>query len=35
MSAPTGSAFTLENAAAQLGAVFPEVTCVRPSGPGR
>jgi hypothetical protein len=31
MSAPTGSAFTLENAAAQLGVVFPEVTCVRPS----
>jgi SAM-dependent methyltransferase len=34
MSAPTGSAFTLENAAAQLGAVFPEVTCVRPSRAG-
>ena len=34
MGAPTGSAFTLENAAAQLGAVFPEVTCVRPARTG-
>jgi SAM-dependent methyltransferase len=34
MSAPTGSAFTLENAAAQLGMVFPVVTRVRPSGAG-
>jgi SAM-dependent methyltransferase len=30
MGAPTGSAFTLDNAAAQLGVVFAEVTCVRP-----
>ena len=34
MGAPTGSAFTLDNAAGQLGAVFAEVTCVRPSGTG-
>jgi hypothetical protein len=31
MRAPTGSAFTAENATAQLGAAFQEVTCVRPS----
>jgi hypothetical protein len=30
MRAPTGSAFTVENAATQLGAAFSEVTCVRP-----
>jgi hypothetical protein len=30
MHPPTGSAFTAENAAAQLAAVFPDVTCVRP-----
>jgi SAM-dependent methyltransferase len=35
MGAPTGSAFHLDNAAAQLGMVFPEVTCVRPSGAGQ
>jgi SAM-dependent methyltransferase len=34
MGAPTGSAFTLDNAVAQLGVVFPEVTCVRPSRTG-
>ncbi len=34
MRAPTGSAFTMDNAAAQLGAAFAEVTCVRPSGAG-
>ena len=34
MGAPTGSAFTLDNAAGQLGVVFAEVTCVRPSGTG-
>ena len=34
MGAPTGSAFTLDNAVAQLGVVFPEVTCVRPPRPG-
>jgi hypothetical protein len=34
MGAPTGSAFDLDNAPAQLGMVFPEVTCVRPSGAG-
>jgi hypothetical protein len=34
MRAPTGSAFTVENAAAQLGVAFPEVTCVRPSAAG-
>jgi SAM-dependent methyltransferase len=34
MGAPTGSAFHLDNAAAQLGVVFPEVTCVCPSGAG-
>ena len=30
MGAPTGSAFTLDNAVAQLGVVFAEVTCVLP-----
>jgi SAM-dependent methyltransferase len=30
MHPPTGSAFTAENAAAQLAAAFPDVTCVRP-----
>jgi SAM-dependent methyltransferase len=30
MSAPTGSAFTAENAAAQLGVAFSEVACLRP-----
>lgn len=34
MGAPTGSAFTLENAAAQLRVGFAEVTCVRPSTAG-
>jgi hypothetical protein len=34
LGAPTGSAFTLHNAVAQLGVVFPEVTCVRPAGAG-
>jgi SAM-dependent methyltransferase len=34
MRAPTGSAFTAENAAAQLGEAFPEVACVRPSNAG-
>ena len=34
MRAPTGSTFTAENAAAQLGAAFAEVTCVRPSRTG-
>jgi SAM-dependent methyltransferase len=34
MSAPTGSAFTTENAAAQLRAAFSEVTCVRPAAAG-
>jgi SAM-dependent methyltransferase len=34
MSAPTGSAFTAENAAAQLRAEFTDVTCVRPAGAG-
>lgn len=34
MGAPTGSAFTLDNAVAQLGMVFPEVACVRPPRPG-
>ena len=34
MSAPTGSAFTRENAAAQLGAAFREVTCVRAAEAG-
>lgn len=34
MRAPTGSAFTAENAAAQLSAAFAEVTCVRPSRAG-
>jgi SAM-dependent methyltransferase len=33
--APTGSAFTAENGAAQLGVAFQNVTRVRPSGPGR
>lgn len=31
MRAPTGSMFTVDNAAAQLGVVFPEVACVRPA----
>jgi hypothetical protein len=31
MRAPTGAAFTAENGAAQLGAAFHEVTCIRPS----
>jgi SAM-dependent methyltransferase len=31
MRAATGSAFTADNAAAQLGVTFPEVTCVRPA----
>lgn len=30
MEPPTGSAFTLENAAAQLTVAFPDLTCVRP-----
>ena len=30
MEPPTGSAFTLENAAAQLTTAFPDVACVRP-----
>jgi len=34
IGAPTGTAFTTENAAAQLGAVFPHVACVRASGAG-
>jgi SAM-dependent methyltransferase len=34
MGAPTGSAFRIENAAAQLGVAFQEVTCVRPSRAG-
>ena len=34
MGAPTGSSFTLDNAVTQLGVVFPEVTCVRPSRAG-
>lgn len=34
MQPPTGSAFTRENAAAQLGAVFREVSCVRPAEAG-
>jgi hypothetical protein len=34
MRAPTGSAFTAENAAAQLGEAFPEVACARPSSAG-
>jgi SAM-dependent methyltransferase len=34
MSAPSGSAFTLDNAGVQLGAVFPGVACVRPSVAG-
>ena len=34
MGAPTGSAFTLDNAVAQLGVVFAEVSCVRPPRPG-
>jgi hypothetical protein len=29
---PTGSAFTLENAAAQLGVAFGDLACVRPPG---
>jgi hypothetical protein len=31
---PTGGAFTAENAAAQLGLAFQEVTGVRPAGAG-
>jgi SAM-dependent methyltransferase len=31
MRPPTGSAFTAENGAAQLGTAFPEVTCIRAS----
>jgi len=34
IGAPTGTAFTIENAAAQLGVVFQDVTCVRASGAG-
>ena len=34
MQPPTGSAFTRENAAAQLGAAFREVTCVRAAEAG-
>ncbi len=34
VQAPTGSAFTAENAAAQLGVAFQNVTRVRPSGAG-
>jgi SAM-dependent methyltransferase len=34
MQPPTGSAFTRENAAAQLGAAFREVTCVRAAAAG-
>jgi SAM-dependent methyltransferase len=34
IGAPTGTAFTIETAAAQLGAAFPHVACVRPSGAG-
>jgi len=34
MAAPTGDAFTTGNAAAQLGAAFPDVTCVRPETAG-
>jgi SAM-dependent methyltransferase len=34
MPPPTGSAFTRENAAAQLGAAFPDVTCVRAASAG-
>jgi SAM-dependent methyltransferase len=34
MRAPRGGAFRVENAAAQLGAAFPEVTCVRPARAG-
>jgi SAM-dependent methyltransferase len=32
--APTRGTFTVDNAAAQLGVAFQEVTCVRPSGAG-
>lgn len=32
--APTGGTFTVDNAAAQLGVAFRQVTCVRPSGAG-
>jgi len=35
LRAPTGGAFTAENAAAQLGLAFQAVTCVRPAAPGR
>jgi SAM-dependent methyltransferase len=34
MAAPTGDAFTTENAAPQLGSAFPDVTCVRPETAG-
>jgi SAM-dependent methyltransferase len=34
MRGPTGSAFTAENGAAQLGAAFREVTCIRPAQAG-
>ena len=34
MGAPTGSAFTLGNAVAQLGVAFPEVACARPPRAG-
>jgi SAM-dependent methyltransferase len=34
MRAPTGSAFTAEDAAAQLGVSFTEVACVRPAATG-
>jgi len=34
MRAPTGAAFTAENAAAQLSVTFGEVTCVRPARAG-
>jgi SAM-dependent methyltransferase len=34
MRGPTGSAFTAENGAAQLSAVFSEVTCIRPAQAG-
>jgi SAM-dependent methyltransferase len=35
MRPPAGSAFTAENGAAQLGAAFREVTCLRPSPAGQ
>jgi SAM-dependent methyltransferase len=34
MRPPTGTAFTVENAAAQLGVAFPQVTCARPCQAG-